>query len=87
MTTTTCYNPGEHVMPYRGKGDTGSCWEGMVRKGQAVLALWGSEEEQVWIILGERRRWKERFKEKKKSWKRSSMKEGKGQRRRRKKKG
>lgn len=29
--------------------------EGMVGKGQAVPALRGSEEEQVWIILGERK--------------------------------
>lgn len=59
MVTTMCYNPGEHIAPYTGKGGTGrvpTSWsirDEMVGKGQAVPALRGSEEEQVWIILGE----------------------------------
>lgn len=80
MTTTMCYDPGEHTMPTEGKvalGPVGwalSSWslrEGMVGKGRAVPALWGSEEEQVWIILGEREEVEEAerkgFKEKKKA--------------------
>lgn len=56
--------PGEHVIPREGKVALSpveqalTSWspsKGMVGKGQAVPALRGSEEEQVWIILGERK--------------------------------
>lgn len=59
VVTTMCYNPGEHIVPYPGKGGTGrvptssSIRDEMVGNGQAVPALQGSEEQQVWIILGE----------------------------------
>lgn len=62
--------------------------EGMVGKGQAVPALRESEEEQVWIILGERKEVEKQrgkdLKRKPPSHKRSTVKEYKGQRRRRK---
>lgn len=63
VTITMCYNPGEHIIPYRGKGGTGSCWEGPIKlvpqgedggEGTSSASPVGSEEEQVQIRWGEK---------------------------------
>lgn len=78
VTTAMCYGPGEQAMPYGGNGGPGSCWEGSIKlgpqrgdggAGTGSASSQGSEEGQVWVILGEKEEVEEAerkgFKEKK----------------------
>lgn len=92
MTTTTSYDPGEPVMPYRGKGGTGSCWEGPNKlvlgggwqgRGEQCQPREGVRKNRFGLFGGERKEVEEAerkgFKEEKScKSKRSSAREGKG---------